>query len=168
MMDQDKFDEFDDIDLDDIEDLDDDWGDMEDEPAEKPMKKSKKKPKKKSGSSGLFTFLVVLIALVIGGYILYTTFKPMLDARTNTATTNANSANNDVAQNETGEDAPVPLFSQDDGLPPMPAPLTGNNREASSPDLTPLPEFDDIELEPLPDLTEQASAPILATSQNVQ
>ena len=50
----------------------------------------------------------------------------------------------------------------------MPAPLSGDNRAASSPDLTPLPEFDDIELEPLPDLKRQASAPISATPQSVQ
>ena len=162
MIDQDNFDDFDDIDLDDIEDLDDDWDELEDLET---IENNSSKAKTRKSSSKLFTFIVVFVALAIGGFILFTTFKPMLQNAANTENVLASQAQNDEPvqdeENLMNEDS---LFAQDDGLPPMPTPLTGNQAgSAKTPELTPLPEFDDIELENLPDLTSD-----LQTSQEMQ
>ncbi len=151
-MDQDKFDDFDDIDLDDIEDLDDDWDDFD---GGSPSDESISQPKKKSSLSGLITLLIILIFVGVGLFILYTTFKPMLQSGGNAANPQAEvaSQNAPLPTEDSDETALDPFFAQDDGLPPMPTPLAGNQPTANNPELTPLPEFDDIELEPLPDLS---------------
>lgn len=169
MMDQDKFDDFDDIDLDDIEDLDDDWDDFDGDDSAAP---SPSQQKKKSSLSGLITLLIILIFVGVGLFILYTTFKPMLQGNGNPAQppTEVASQNDPVPTTGTSDALPdETFFSQDDGLPPMPTPLASNQPTANEPELTPLPEFDDIELEPLPDLSsnqapvqQAAPAPIVA------
>ena len=151
-MDQDKFDDFDDIDLDDIEDLDDDWDDIEEDgSSDSPMPS----PKKKSSLSSLITILIILIFVGVGLFILYTTFKPVLQGNTGAEVppTETVSQNTPAPTADDNDDLPDPFFAQDDGLPPMPTPLTGSQQIANDPELTPLPEFDDIELEALPNLT---------------
>jgi len=154
MMNHDELDDFDDIDLDDIEDLDDGWDDLDDNDLNQASHTSR--PKKKSFFSRLFTFLVIFIALAVGLFILYTTFKPYLTGGLGT-----NSSQNNVTQNNTDQSMADgmddPLFVQGDGLPPMPTPLSGDQPMAGNPELTPLPEFNDIELEPLPDLDGQTN-----------
>lgn len=159
----DEFDEFDDIDLDEIEDFDGEWDEMDNETPISQEAAAQRK-KKKSSFSKIFTFVIVFGGLAIGSYILYTTFKPYLQ-RTESA--NSATANNsqtvvqDNSQENTAqnniEETIEPLFMQDDGLPPMPTPLSGDQLSnadtvTNNPELTPLPELEDIELEPLPSL----------------
>ena len=70
-----------------------------------------------------------------------------------------NIVQNDVTEN-TLENEVATLFDEDSGLPPMPTPLAGDQPNIEdNPELTPLPEFENIELETLPALDqEQVSA----------
>ena len=164
-------DEFEDFDLDDAEIMDDDWED--DFSDTEPMVEA---PASSSGSpffSRVIYPLVIILFIGGAGYFFYLKYWPELTKpRPNivqTAEPAATVSEPSLAENTPAPDeTPLPTFDVDDAL-PMPTPLdTTSSASAPSHDdnaLTPLPDLNGIDFEPLPELDLSAApAPVVDTA----
>lgn len=142
---KDDFDDFDDFD-DEITDAE--WDDLEDEavPAEAA---AKVKPKNKSFIMRYFNLIVVLVALMIGGTVVFLKFGAQTVPQQGEdlpPPTAAIQPDNDIAA--------LPPMDDEANVPPMPVPIDSASATQAETDnsLTPLPDLTGIQQEQLPAL----------------
>ncbi len=155
MIDDKKQNDIMDADFDDFDDLDDGladdgWDDFDDPLLAKPQSNPlPPRPRKKSVMPRLVGYLVILLMVVGGSYFFYTQFI--------VPTAQQKAQQQQLAADQEPALQPVPAdssteFVEAEGLPPMPAPVSGTSSSETGEELTPMPDLEDITAEQLPEL----------------